>query len=43
MPSNGLAPIVAREEPMQDIGWLVVVVILFVLARALVRLCERLM
>ena len=28
---------------MQDLGWLLFVVMLFVLARALVRLCERLM
>jgi hypothetical protein len=28
---------------MQDLGWLVFVVCLFVIGRALVRLCERLM
>jgi len=28
---------------MNDIGWLFFVVVLFVFARALVRLCERLM
>lgn len=30
------------EEPMTDIGWLVVTLIVAGLARALVRLCERL-
>jgi len=28
---------------MNDLGWLFLVVVLFVLARMLVRLCERLM
>jgi hypothetical protein len=29
--------------PMTDLGWLLLVVVLFALVRALVRLCERLM
>jgi len=33
----------ATEDRMHDLGWLLLVVILFLLARALVRLCERLM
>jgi hypothetical protein len=43
LPSNGVAPGRARGGLMQDIGWLFFVVGLFVIGRALVRMCERLM
>jgi hypothetical protein len=43
VPSNGAAPMEAPEDRMHDLGWLAVILALFLLARALVRLCERLM
>jgi hypothetical protein len=43
VPSNGVAPAAGAGGTMNDFGWLFLVFVLFVLARALVRLCERLM
>jgi hypothetical protein len=43
VPSNGSGPVVRAGGAMADLGWIIFIIALFALARALVRLCERLM